>query len=88
VPRRLEAIRTILWDLPEPVLDELLATRAAEVYDFDLASLQSIADRIGPTLGEITTPLPPEERPRYPQDTRCTIFNQDLARLQSSAREM
>jgi predicted TIM-barrel fold metal-dependent hydrolase len=80
-PYTIEALRTTLWDLPESALDVLLATRAAEVYDLDLARLQSIADRIGPTLEEIKTPLPPEERPRYPQDTRCTIFNQDLARM-------
>ena len=86
-PYTLEALRTTLWDLPESDLDALLATRAARVYDFDLGHLQSIADRIGPTVSEIKTPLPPQERPRYPQDTRCTVFNQDLARLaQSTAR--
>jgi predicted TIM-barrel fold metal-dependent hydrolase len=79
-PYTLEAIRTMLWDLPEADLDALLATRAAEVYGFDLAHLQSLADRIGPTVGEITTELPPAERPRYPQDTRCTVF-QDRAAL-------
>jgi hypothetical protein len=80
-PYTLEALRVMLWDLPASSLDELLATRAAAVYDFDLVTLQGIADRIGPTVNEIKTPLPPEEYPRYPQDTRCTVFNQDLARL-------
>jgi hypothetical protein len=80
-PYTLEALRTVMWDLPEADIDELLATRAAEVYGFDLVHLQSLADRIGPTVQEIQTELPSEERPRWPQDTRCTIFNQDLARL-------
>jgi predicted TIM-barrel fold metal-dependent hydrolase len=84
-PYTLEAIRTMLWDLPEADLEALLATRAAEVYGFDLGRLQSIADRIGPTVAEIKTPLPREEWPRYPQDTRCTVFRQDLAALAQPA---
>ena len=79
-PYTIEAVRLMLWDLPESDLHELLATRAAKVYDFDLDKLQTIADGIGPTLQQIQTPLGPEERPRYPQDTRCTIFN-DMAVL-------
>ena len=80
-PYTLEALRTVMWDLPAADIDELLAQRAAEVYGFDLAHLQALADRIGPTVPAIQTELPAEERPRWPQDTRCTIFNQDLARL-------
>lgn len=80
-PYTLEAIRTTLWDLPASDLNALLATRAVAVYGFDLDHLQSIADGIGPTLEEIKTPLPPEQWPRYPQDTRCTVFNQSLANL-------
>jgi predicted TIM-barrel fold metal-dependent hydrolase len=73
-PYTLEVLRTTMSDLPEDDITALLSTRAAEVYDFDLGRLQGVADRIGPTLGEITTPLPPEERPRFPEDTRCTVF--------------
>jgi predicted TIM-barrel fold metal-dependent hydrolase len=83
-PYTLEAIRTIMWDLPESDLDALLATRATGVYGFDLDHLQTIADRIGPTLEQIKTPLPPEDCPRYPQDTRCTIFNQSRVGLVES----
>jgi predicted TIM-barrel fold metal-dependent hydrolase len=78
-PFTLEALQTVMWDLPESDLNDLLATRAAKVYDFDLDALQSIADRIGPTVQQIKTPLAPEDRPRFPQDTRCTIFNQPTA---------
>jgi predicted TIM-barrel fold metal-dependent hydrolase len=73
-PYTLEALRIMLSDLPESDLDALLATRAAEVYGFDLEHLQTLADRIGPTLEEIKTPLPPDQRPKYPDDTRCTAF--------------
>ena len=73
-PYTLEAIRTVMWNLPEDDLHALLSTRAADVYGFDLGHLQSVADRIGPTLEQIQTPLPSEQRPRYPQDTRCTVF--------------
>jgi len=73
-PYTLEALRTTLWDVPEDDLDALLATRAAKVYNFDLRELQKVADRIGPSVKQIKTALPPEERPRYPQDTCCTVF--------------
>ena len=83
-PYTLAAIRTVMWDLPEDDLHALLSTRAADVYHFDLSQLQAVADGIGPTLDEIKTPLPPEQRPRYPQDTRCTVFR-DLSSLFENA---
>jgi predicted TIM-barrel fold metal-dependent hydrolase len=73
-PYTLEVLRTTLCDLPEDELVALLSKRAAALYDFDLDALQAVADRIGPTLDQITTPLPPEQRPRFPEDTRCTVF--------------
>jgi len=80
-PYTIEAVRLMLHDLPDHALDELLATRAAEVYGFALDELQSIADRIGPTLREIRTPLADDELPRFPQDTRCTIFSHAMTKL-------
>jgi hypothetical protein len=73
-PFTLEALRTTMSDLSAEEITILLSTRASEVYGFDLGELQSVADRIGPTVGEIQTPLSPGERPRFPEDTRCTIF--------------
>jgi predicted TIM-barrel fold metal-dependent hydrolase len=73
-PFTLEVLRTTMYDLPDDDITALLSTRAAEVYDFHLDRLQSVADRIGPTLEQIKTPLPPEQRPRFPEDTRCTVF--------------
>jgi predicted TIM-barrel fold metal-dependent hydrolase len=80
-PFTVEAIRVMLSDLPVEQLDELLATRAAALYGFDLGALQAVADRVGPTVAELTTPLAPEDYPVYPEDTRCTIFNTSLGRL-------
>jgi predicted TIM-barrel fold metal-dependent hydrolase len=73
-PFTLEVLRTTMCDLPEDDITALLSTRAADVYGFDLERLRTVADRIGPTLEEIKTPLPPEQRPRFPEDTRCTVF--------------
>ena len=66
-PFTLEALRTMLWDLPEADLNELLATQSRRRLRLrSRPTLQSIADRIGPTVEQIKTELPPEERPRYP----------------------
>jgi predicted TIM-barrel fold metal-dependent hydrolase len=85
-PYTLEVLRTTLWDLPETELTELLSARAAHLYKFDLAALQTVADRIGPTMTEITTPLPVEQRPRFPEDTRCTVFMDTSKLLEATAR--
>jgi predicted TIM-barrel fold metal-dependent hydrolase len=83
-PYTLEVLRTTMHDLPDGELKALLSTRAAELYGFDLARLHTVADRIGPTLQEIHTPLAPEERPRFPEDTRCTVFLDRTALLRES----
>jgi predicted TIM-barrel fold metal-dependent hydrolase len=74
-PYSIEAIRLMLSDLPESDLDDLLWKRAAKIYDFDVAKLQAVADRVGPTIAQLKTPLALEEYPKYPDETRCTIFN-------------
>jgi predicted TIM-barrel fold metal-dependent hydrolase len=73
-PFTLEALRATLWDLPESTRNELLVDRAAMVYQFDLDRLQPIADRIGPTVEQLETPLPAESRPKYPEETCCSVF--------------
>ena len=69
--------------LPPPITMAcgLLATRAASVYGFELMVLQAVADRVGPTVDELATPLAPKDYPVYPDQTRCTIFNTGLARM-------
>lgn len=73
-PYTLQALRATLWDVPEADRSTLLAGRAAEVYGFDLDRLQAVADKIGPTVEELDTPLPTEKWPKYPGDTFCSIF--------------
>ena len=80
-PFTIEAIRVMLGDLPADELDLLLASRALDLYGFDRAEVQAVADRIGPTVEELQTPLAVEDYPRYPDETRCTIFNTGLAGL-------
>jgi predicted TIM-barrel fold metal-dependent hydrolase len=78
-PYTVEAIRVMLSDLPEAELDQLLADRSARVYGFGRTALQAVADRIGPTIDELKTPLPPGEWPSYPKQTRCTVFSAPIA---------
>jgi hypothetical protein len=73
-PFTIEAIRAILCDLPQPERAELLADRAARVYQFDLDRLRPVAERIGPTVDQLETPLPLEARPKYPEETCCSVF--------------
>ncbi len=73
-PFTVEALRATLCDLPQPERDELLAARAARVYQFDLDQLRPVADRIGPTVVQLETPLPLESRPKYPEETCCSVF--------------
>jgi len=53
----------------------LTSGSAVELFGFDLEVLQRVADRVGPTFEEISTPLRADERPRFPEDTRCTTFS-------------
>jgi len=73
-PFTVEALRATLSDLAQAERDELLVNRAARVYRFDLDQLRPVADRIGPTVALLETPLPPESRPKYPEETCCSVF--------------
>jgi predicted TIM-barrel fold metal-dependent hydrolase len=52
-----EAMRATFSDVPEDEVRLLLGGNAARVFDFDLDALAPLADRIGPTVEEIATPL-------------------------------
>jgi predicted TIM-barrel fold metal-dependent hydrolase len=73
-PFTIEALRTTLWDVADGDLETLLAVRAAKVYTLDVDRLQAIANRIGPTADQLRTPLAVEDRPKYPEETCCTVF--------------
>jgi len=56
-PYSIESIRHSFVGWDETDLRKVLAENAAAVYHIDLEALQPIADRIGPTVAEIATPL-------------------------------
>ena len=50
------ALRVNFSDVPEDEVRAMTSVNAASVYGFDLDLLQTVADRIGPTVEEIATP--------------------------------
>ena len=73
-PYTSRALRANFAGLPEPEVRLMLGETAARVYGFDLDALQVVADKCGPTVEEVNTPLPPEEYPKYPDETLCPTF--------------
>jgi predicted TIM-barrel fold metal-dependent hydrolase len=57
------ALRLLFSDVPEDEVRTMTSLSAANVYGCDLDALQSIADRIGPTVEEVATPVTPDELP-------------------------
>ena len=58
------ALRLLFSDVPEAEVRVMTSTNAAEVYGCDLDFLQTIADRIGPTVEEVANAVSPEELPK------------------------
>ena len=56
-PHTREALRRSFAGTPEDELRAVLAGNAAGLYGFDLAALQAHADRVGPTLAELSEPF-------------------------------
>jgi predicted TIM-barrel fold metal-dependent hydrolase len=56
-PHTTEALRTTLFDVPEPDLRAMLGENAARLYGFDLEVLAPIAAAVGPTVAEVAEPL-------------------------------
>jgi hypothetical protein len=56
-PHTSEHLRRSFHDVPDDELTRMLSTNAAEVYGFDLAKLAPLAEKIGPTVDELATPL-------------------------------
>jgi predicted TIM-barrel fold metal-dependent hydrolase len=65
------ALRANFSDVPENEVCQILGTTAGDVYNLDMRYLQSISDRIGPTVAEVAKPLKVED---YPKNTACTTF--------------
>jgi len=65
-PYTLKALRGTVSSGNEAELRQLFAETAAGVYHADLPYLATIADRVGPTVEEVATPLRTEEMPADP----------------------
>jgi predicted TIM-barrel fold metal-dependent hydrolase len=52
-----EHLRQVFHDTPEPELRAVLAGNAAQLYGFDLDALAPLAEKVGPTVKELATPL-------------------------------
>jgi predicted TIM-barrel fold metal-dependent hydrolase len=73
-PYSRESLRFLLHDVPADECWDLLGGTAAQVYGFDVDYLQTVADRICPTVEDVATPL--VDIPRVPQDTYSLVFQE------------
>ena len=71
-PYSREAIAHTFCGVPPREVRDMLGGTAATVFGFDMAFLQGVADRIGPTVDDVRTP--PARLPRVPQDTMSPVF--------------
>ena len=59
------ALRVNFSDVPEDEVRAMTSVNAASLYGFDLDLLQTVADRIGPTVEEIATPRGHDQIPQH-----------------------
>ncbi|MGH8978921.1 MAG: amidohydrolase family protein [Acidimicrobiia bacterium] len=71
-PYTSEALRAAFAACPPEETKMMVETNAAAVYDFDLAELRAVGDRIGPTVAELQVPLDARD---YPADSTCNAFD-------------
>jgi hypothetical protein len=62
-PHTAEALRYVFAGVPHDEVALLLGGNAAKVYGFDWPSLRSVADDIGPRVGDVDTPIAMDEIP-------------------------
>jgi predicted TIM-barrel fold metal-dependent hydrolase len=62
-PYTLESIRSGVGLLPQEDVRQILAGTAGRLFGFDLDALVPVAERVGPTVQSVHTPLPPAEYP-------------------------
>jgi predicted TIM-barrel fold metal-dependent hydrolase len=63
VPVHREVLRYVFGGLPEPDLRAILGENAMAVWDFDAAALREAADRTGPTVADLASPVAMSEIP-------------------------
>lgn len=67
-----EALRAGFGGVAEDEARAMIETNAADLFGFDLDALRPLADRIGPLVDEVATPLHPDD---YPMDSTCNAFD-------------
>src|SRR5262249_1514123 len=60
------SMRANFWGIPEDEVRAMTSGNAAEMYGFDLAFLDGLAERIGPTVEELAVQPLAEEVPANP----------------------
>lgn len=75
-PYTTEGLRVAFAGYPPDQVARMVGLNAAGFYGFDVGVLRSLADRIGPTVGEVAQPLAPEQ---YPADSTCNAFEREPA---------
>ncbi|MGH9091812.1 MAG: amidohydrolase family protein [Acidimicrobiales bacterium] len=56
-PVHRQVLRHVFGGLPEDDVRAMLGGNAVDLYGFDAAQLQAVADRVGPTVEDLATPL-------------------------------
>jgi hypothetical protein len=70
--------------MSEDEIRPVLAGNAADLYGADLDFLQGIADRVGPTVDELSKPLEPDEMPADPNFLMLVNAGASLSALNKS----
>ena len=63
VPVHREVLRNVFGGMPEPDLRRILGANATDLWGFDADQLQDAADRVGPTVEELSSPLSLDDIP-------------------------
>jgi predicted TIM-barrel fold metal-dependent hydrolase len=56
-PVHRQVLGHVFGGLPEPDIRRILGATAVKLWGFDAAQLQEVADRVGPTVSDLATPL-------------------------------
>jgi hypothetical protein len=57
-------LRHVFGGMPEEDVRRMLGLNAAGVYGFDVAQLQEVADRVGPTVADLATTVSLDDIPK------------------------
>jgi predicted TIM-barrel fold metal-dependent hydrolase len=70
-PHTRKSLRRTFCDVDRAEVRAMLGENAARLYGFDLAKLEPLAARVGPTPDEVAVPLAPDE---VPKDSMSSAF--------------